>query len=386
MRHNSLCRIGVIAYSQGEMGRAILRGASSFCRANKAISLHLLSDKGYYPDVTRKVAGMDVVLAQDARSDHLIDLRKYCANTISLSNQCLTKGVTKVLNDDIAIGELGAQYLFSRGFRTFAFLEAGWFRKGKVSPFLFSRERAEGFLKQLRPTGLPVHHFPIAAIAQTPSILAALQKIPGRVGVMTSSDLYAQWLLNAIPNPEKHIPHQLGILGVDDDPLINALAPVPLSSIHPAGERLGFEAARLGFDLFTGKRTGCPEIRIAPSHLQTRTTTDIFAVEDALVAKTQRWIWSHLSHIGDVSDIIVAMGIPRRTLEAKFHHHIGRGIAAELLQARITRATELLGTTSLTISEIAHLVGFSESRLLSRNFRKLTGETPGQYRSRIKPL
>ena len=155
---------------------------------------------------------------------------------------------------------------------------------------------------------------------------------------------------------------------------------------HPAGERLGFEAARLSVDLFYRRQTGHPEIRIIPSHLHTRTSTDVFAVDDPSVAKAQRWIRENLGDAADVNDVVAAMGISRRNLEEKFRQNLRRGIASELLQARITRATELLGSTTLSISEIAQLVGFSESRLLSRNFRKITGETPGQYRSRIKPL
>ena len=379
------CRIGVIIYGQGEMGRAILRGAHAFCRQESKADLVYLSEKGFQGDILPKINRADVLLVQDANPAHLKVLQQHCPVTISLSNRNPSGRVAKVLNDDMAIGELGANYLFRRGFRTFAFLTAGWHENDKVIPFLFARERWEGFLRQLRPTGLPIHQFLFASIPQMPALVKTLLGIPGRIGIMTSSDHYARWLLEALPDPQELVPHKFAILGVDDDPLMNAIAPIPISSIHPAGERLGFEAARLSVDLFYGRQTGHPEIRIIPSHLHTRASTDVFAVDDPGVAKAQRWIRTHLGDAVDVNDVVQAMGISRRNLEEKFRQNLGRGIASEILQARITRATELLGSTELSINEIAYLVGFSESRLLSRNFRKLTGETPREYRSRINP-
>jgi transcriptional regulator GlxA family with amidase domain len=92
-----------------------------------------------------------------------------------------------------------------------------------------------------------------------------------------------------------------------------------------------------------------------------------------------------MADLEDASDLIKAMGVPRRTLEVKFRRHTGQTLAAELAKARIDRARKLLSTTELSIKEIAFLVGFTEPRMLTLVYKRLTGELPSEYRQRIKP-
>ncbi len=51
-----------------------------------------------------------------------------------------------------------------------------------------------------------------------------------------------------------------------------------------------------------------------------------------------------------------------------------------LLRYRINRAQEFLGQTTLKITTIALQVGFSDGNYFSRQFRKITGKSPRQYR------
>jgi AraC-like DNA-binding protein len=55
-------------------------------------------------------------------------------------------------------------------------------------------------------------------------------------------------------------------------------------------------------------------------------------------------------------------------------HHYLRG-------KRLERARELLVTTPLAITEICDRVGFQSLGSFSSLFRRMTGETPGQYRA-----
>ncbi len=54
-----------------------------------------------------------------------------------------------------------------------------------------------------------------------------------------------------------------------------------------------------------------------------------------------------------------------------------------LLQQRVERAKQLLVTTSLSIAQIAHQVGFSNQSQLTLQFRKFTGTTPLNYRRQL---
>ncbi len=49
------------------------------------------------------------------------------------------------------------------------------------------------------------------------------------------------------------------------------------------------------------------------------------------------------------------------------------------------QACSLLEDTSLAMDEVARRLGFSESSAFSRAFRRWTGQSPGQFRSRLQP-
>lgn len=53
-----------------------------------------------------------------------------------------------------------------------------------------------------------------------------------------------------------------------------------------------------------------------------------------------------------------------------------------LRDVRLKRAARLLSETSMTVSEIAILVGFSSPRYFSQYFKKMFGMTPSEYAAR----
>jgi transcriptional regulator GlxA family with amidase domain len=55
-----------------------------------------------------------------------------------------------------------------------------------------------------------------------------------------------------------------------------------------------------------------------------------------------------------------------------------------VLEQRIQRAKNLLGSSQRTMSEIALACGFSSSQHFATAFRKQVGTTPGAYRRELK--
>ncbi len=63
-----------------------------------------------------------------------------------------------------------------------------------------------------------------------------------------------------------------------------------------------------------------------------------------------------------------------------FTQNLGISFVSYLEQIRITKAQELLRTTTMSSSEIARQVGYSRVGYFAKVFKKRTGVTPLQYR------
>jgi transcriptional regulator GlxA family with amidase domain len=69
-----------------------------------------------------------------------------------------------------------------------------------------------------------------------------------------------------------------------------------------------------------------------------------------------------------------------RTLTRRFRAETGLSPTRWLLEQRVQRARELLETTDLPITAVAHRCGFASPLALREQFARRTGTTPGRYR------
>jgi AraC-like DNA-binding protein len=67
-------------------------------------------------------------------------------------------------------------------------------------------------------------------------------------------------------------------------------------------------------------------------------------------------------------------------LQKLFKRHIGQSPLEYIIYLRMTRARSLLRTSAMSISEVAYTVGIDNISHFARQFKKLEGVSPGQYR------
>jgi transcriptional regulator GlxA family with amidase domain len=70
----------------------------------------------------------------------------------------------------------------------------------------------------------------------------------------------------------------------------------------------------------------------------------------------------------------------KRHFIRSFQAAMGISPIAYLVQLRVTRGAALLLRAELSVTEIAFKVGFGDSNYFARQFHKLLGVTPSQYR------
>ena len=68
-------------------------------------------------------------------------------------------------------------------------------------------------------------------------------------------------------------------------------------------------------------------------------------------------------------------------LRALFQEKRGMSPKKYLNAIRLSEAKQLLGQTSLSVSEVAYAVGFTDPLYFSQFFRKGTGLSPREYRN-----
>lgn len=84
-----------------------------------------------------------------------------------------------------------------------------------------------------------------------------------------------------------------------------------------------------------------------------------------------------------LNEVAAHVNLSASHFSAIFSQETGKTFKEYLIEARIRKAKELLRMTSLRSADIAYQVGYSDPHYFSSVFKKNTGFTPMEFRSRI---
>jgi LacI family transcriptional regulator len=217
-------------------------------------------------------------------------------------------------------------------------------------------------------------------------IAAWIATLPRPLALMGCNDLRGQHVLDACRRIDLAVPEEVAVIGVDDEQLLCELADPPLSTVVPASEQIGYQAAELLDRLMSGRRPRSPrsprsgERTVQPSGVVTRHSTDVLAIADPDVAAAVRYIREHACGGITVPDVLRRVPLSRSVLEHRFRAYLGRSPQAEIRAVRIKRGKQLLVETDLPLYRIAQLSGFEHAEYFSVVFKRMAAQTPGGYR------
>jgi transcriptional regulator GlxA family with amidase domain len=95
-------------------------------------------------------------------------------------------------------------------------------------------------------------------------------------------------------------------------------------------------------------------------------------------------ITADLSRRHSTDQLAKAYGISAASLRNYFKGVYGLNISEHLKNARLSAASEALGKTNMSISDISGMVGYENAGKFSAVFKSSIGETPSEYRRRKK--
>jgi LacI family transcriptional regulator len=323
----------------------------------------------------------DGILARVENENIAEALRPMEIPVVDLSSFHLLPDSPAVTTDNEQIAMIAFQHFAERGFRNFAFCG--------VERFPWSVARGEHFQRCVRGSGkecavyreVPGNEGDL----ETDDIAAWLRDLPRPVGVFTAYDVRGRHVLAACRRAGLSVPEEVAVLGVDNDELICALAPRPLSSVIPDTQRAGWCAAELLDGMMAGQNVQ-PEVQcIPPLGVATRQSTDTLAVDDPRIAGALRYIREHATAGIGVGDVLTRFPMARRAFEKSLKKLIGRSPQEEIRRVQMSRARELLSGTKLRLDEIAEKCGFRHPEYLTVVFKRLTGMSPRDFRKRHGP-
>lgn len=102
------------------------------------------------------------------------------------------------------------------------------------------------------------------------------------------------------------------------------------------------------------------------------------------LSETMSYIERHWQEEISLPDLARKASMSPSTLYRMFVKTTGKSPGSYVISLRLNKASELLTSTTEPVSEIAVRAGFSDSNYFSRLFKRHTGMTPRQYRTRYR--
>lgn len=294
-------------------------------------------------------------------------------------------GVPRVATDHGRIATLAADHFLERGLQAF-----GYYGATPTPTLGWSQARGDAFAARVTHAGFCCQRF---TAPHGPEDWSHLQQtlgewlvgLPRPVGVMACDDSRGRHVLEACRTQGLRVPHDVAVIGVDDDELICELAVPPLTSIRQAARRIGYEAARLldarirpAGGSTTASAAAC--ILVPPIGIVPRASTDTLAVRDPAIASVVQTIRARACQGLSVEELVTLSGLARWKLEKQFKDMVGRSVHDDILRVRLAEAQRLLRSTDLPLKVIAPRTGFHSVPYMITVFRRRFGVTPARFR------
>lgn len=246
-------------------------------------------------------------------------------------------------------------------------------------PAFWQKERERAFRDDITRIKKP---FIIVRLEE--DLMHALQTVPKPCGVFAAYDRIAQRVIAEANQLRIRIPGDLYVSSIDNDELICKNTYPPLTSVLPDFEKAGYELAKLLDEKIHVPQLNSVTIKYGPVELCRRETTCKLAKTDVRFHNALTYIRNNATrHDLCVEDVVREMKCSRRFADHLFREISGRSILEGIQEVRLEHVLSCLRKPELSsIGSIAGLCGFNSESYLKRFFKRKTGLTMRDWRSR----
>jgi len=279
------------------------------------------------------------------------------------------------------VGRETARHFLSQGiYRSYAFVP-------DLADHPWSRLRGESFVDEIRKNGLK------AAMYRTrgkgydlPKLRAWLEKLPRPAGVFAAFDDRAIQVLEACRDASLDVPHEIAVIGVDNDESLCPHTTPPLTSVQPDHAQIGRLAAAKLKEMLDGRRLERPErILVGVKRIEVRESTSPVTPSGRLVQRALAYIRAHYAEPLRPRDVVRELKVSRRLADLRFTDIQGESIGKAILRTRLEAVARRLVATNDTLDNIAFSCGFRKLDRLRTAFKAWYGVTMQEYRNSHSP-
>ena len=200
---------------------------------------------------------------------------------------------------------------------------------------------------------------------------------------MCRDDHDAVVLIERCIEAQIQVPDEVAVIGVGDLESLCAISPVPLTSVSPDMEQLGYQAARVLDRRMRGLPVP-PVTVVPPGPLIRRASTGCLAITHPALKRAVHLIDTRFHGPLAMEQLAEEAGVSLRQLFLLFRREMRGSPHRYLLETRLEHAQQLVLANELRVTEIAAACGFSTTRTLTRAFHQQVGMAPAKWGKRIR--
>ena len=391
VKTNEEIRIGVMVELTRAFGRDLCEGITSYAQEQEALTPFFVDIKSLGdPKTLSRFDGFIARVMNDTIARRLASSGK---PVVDVYYEKPRTGFAVVKTNHTRIGSLAAEHFLERKFVNFGFCG---FAGGR-----FSEYSRQAFCRALSSKGHSCDCYeppPSTRYEFDPSVLinerlnraqdaAALTRWVKRtrkpIAVLCPNDLRAWQLMNVCRDCDIDVPHEVAILGLDNDVLVCGFSKPTISSIDPNTAEIGRIAVRTLVEIIENPGLSKRQIvrQVAPSGVVTRASTDVYPVNPPWLSDALVFIRKHIADNLTASDVYARLGLSHTTVDAAFRKSLGTTVQKTISAARLDEARHLLMASGLPVADIAARCGFASQEYFTRSFTAAVGMAPSGWRA-----
>lgn len=385
-----ILRVALMLKAKGAYGRDIITGVSDYVKSTRLDwDLILEEDFRSRPEYIRNWDGDGVIADFDdpALIQLLTDshLPVVGVGGSYRRGEDYPAGTPYVATDNAGLVRLAYTHLIDMGLQRFAL-----YSMPPLPSNRWAQEREAAYEQCLRRDGLESEIFHGLSTfapdwdAIRDHLVEWLRSLQKPVGIIAVTDSRARQLMQACIKDEISVPEEVAIIGIDDDPLIGTLTPIPISSVAQGTHEMGQQAARIMHRMLLGQPTPRKPVVVPPASINARMSSAHQPLKNRHVMRALHYIRRFLAQGVKVAQVAELVGVSRTTLDLQFRQQFGHTVHDEIIRQRVALAGDLLETTSLQSEEIATRCGFTTNNYMYAVFQREMGCTPVEYRKRLR--